>query len=145
MVTFKTLGWLPVDCMWCHWHLVLIAERLGVRQLILLHISFCIGIYVCMSVTLRNANFLCAAVRCKYGACMRPHYCCQLCEYDASIYVSLLQQWWVTGSTENEDDTYVWAIKQQCTLHSRVSMYRVYANRTQDLISARKFAFRDFS
>ena len=36
---------------------LLIAERLSARQLILLRISFCVGMYVCMSVTLRNANF----------------------------------------------------------------------------------------
>ena len=36
----------------------LIAECLSARQLILLRISFCVCMYVCMSVILRNANFL---------------------------------------------------------------------------------------
>ena len=39
----------------------IIAERLSTRQLILLRISFCVDMFVCMFVTLRNANFLCAA------------------------------------------------------------------------------------
>ena len=38
----------------CH----LIAERLSTRQLILLCTSFCVCMYVCMSIMLRNARFL---------------------------------------------------------------------------------------
>ena len=45
-----------------------VAERLSARQLILLRISFCVGMYVCMSVMLRNANFdtlrTCISVSC---------------------------------------------------------------------------------
>ena len=41
---------------------IIIAERLSTRQLNSASHLVCIGMFVCMSVTLRNANFLCAAV-----------------------------------------------------------------------------------
>ena len=55
----------------------IIAERLSARQLILLRISFCVCMYVCMYVTLRNANFLLHNSACAY-ACML-HTCTARC------------------------------------------------------------------
>ena len=58
------------------------------RQLILLRISFCVGMfvcmYVCMSVTLRNANFPCAegAARAHMTALLLSR---QHSKYDGSI------------------------------------------------------------
>ena len=61
----------------------LIAKCLSARQLIPCHISFCVCMYVCMSVTLRNANYV-------YTARMHNHvsggfmctklwaYCCHV-------------------------------------------------------------------
>ena len=61
--------------------------------------------YVCMSMTLRNANFQCAAVRWMYGACTWPHYCCHISTASMMNWsVSLLRQQWITGPTEDEDD-----------------------------------------
>ena len=88
----------------------IIAERLSARQLILLSISFCVGMYVdlCMCVCpsrLGMLIFLCAAVRWVCGTRTRPHYCCHISM--ASMMnrsVSLLQQRWIIGPTEDEDD-----------------------------------------
>ena len=70
---------------------VLIAERLSMRQLILLRVSFCVCMYACMSVMFRNANFL--YVTCT-GSTARARGCTivvswaqytRVLEYDGSI------------------------------------------------------------
>ena len=60
-----TLRWRPFT-EYCVYSVAIIAERLSTRQLILLALRR----YVCMSVMLRNANFLCVAVRWRYGAAL---------------------------------------------------------------------------
>ena len=58
----------------------LIADRLGARLLILLRISFCIGMYVCTSVTLRNVNFRTLSM-CISASCTS----CVMCAYARGI------------------------------------------------------------
>ena len=86
------------------WHVI--AERLSARQLILLRISFCVRMYVCMSVTLRNANIdtlrMCISVSCMGRAQrMWPHYCRERhVEHKKTMHADAMDG---SISTEDED------------------------------------------
>ena len=67
--------------------MIIITERISARQLILRRISFCVCMYVCMSVMLRNANYCmwCALVLNSARSCCRTIV--YVCHVNADSYI----------------------------------------------------------
>ena len=60
--------------------------------------------YVCMSVTLRNAKLSVRGVRWKYGVHTQPHYCCQQATMQKYSSTTDQSAQWITDPTKDEGD-----------------------------------------